>query len=107
MSDDKVVPLSSKKKNSLGVVVSGGPDSQKGRILHIVVGDEDWRPTADEYQEAVRLFQDALADPKGAIVATRTGIEPYIFDLNEKSGVCPRCAAAARSEPEDENEEAE
>jgi hypothetical protein len=60
-----------------GTLVESGR-RQRG-ILHITVGDGDeWIPQLADLEFASELFMNADADPLGAIVATRSGI-----DLNE------------------------
>src|SRR5690606_6463047 len=47
---------------------------QRG-ILHLTLGDGDqWEPTMADMQMAMELFQNADADPLGAVIATRMGI---------------------------------
>src|SRR5690606_40146240 len=44
---------------------------QRG-ILHLTLGDGDqWEPTMADMQMAMELFQNADADPLGAVIATR------------------------------------
>ena len=48
-----------------------------GSILHIKVGIEDkWDPTTEEMDQIGELFKKSDEDPTGAIVVTKTGIEP-------------------------------
>lgn len=43
-------------------------------ILHLMVGDTEWEPTMDQIAGYGDLFRSADADPLGAIVATRAGV---------------------------------
>lgn len=45
-------------------------------ILHITAGDQDWEPTEADLQYLSEMFENANMDPVGAIITTRTGIEP-------------------------------
>ena len=44
-------------------------------LMHITLGDSDWEPTDADIDAVSSLFQDADADPLGAIVATRNGVQ--------------------------------
>jgi len=43
-------------------------------ILMLTVGDDDWEPTQADLQGITDIFQNANADPLGAIVALRQGV---------------------------------
>lgn len=55
------------------------------KILHIVVGDANWSPSAEELREIADLFSSALQDPLGSIVVTRPGISASIVDAEKPS----------------------
>jgi hypothetical protein len=54
-------------------------------ILHVTVGiPGQWEPTDEELEAVTAIFKDALDDPKGAVVATRTGIESHVLPMSGK-----------------------
>lgn len=44
-------------------------------ILHIAAGDDNWDPSLEQIQSFGQMFADADADPIGAIVSTRNGVQ--------------------------------
>lgn len=51
-------------------------------ILHVVVGIDDiWEPSDQELEDVCQLFVTALEDPKGGVVATRTGVTAYVIGM--------------------------
>lgn len=44
-------------------------------ILHVIMGNDQWEPSVDDMQAVSNLFTSADADPLGAIVATRDGVQ--------------------------------
>lgn len=53
-------------------------------ILHVTVGIPGvWEPTSEELDAVAKLFQDALTDPVGAVIATRTGVYPVVHTADE------------------------
>ena len=44
-------------------------------ILHITMGDADWEPNEEDLDYITELFTSADADPLGAIIATRNGVQ--------------------------------
>lgn len=59
------------------------PEKEKARsILHVTVGIPGQRePTAEELEDIKNLFESTLDDPKGTVVATRTGIEACVLPI--------------------------
>lgn len=53
-------------------------------LVHIEAGDADWSPSLEELESLSLLFQQALNDPEGSIVATRQGVRVSIFQLFAK-----------------------
>lgn len=53
-------------------------------ILQLVVGSDEWEPTAEEVQKYVDLFLDADMDPMGAIVATPPDVN--VNEISSASG---------------------
>lgn len=57
-------------------------DIKARSILHVTVGiPGQWEPTDEELEAVTAIFKDALDDPKGAVVATRTGIESHVLPI--------------------------
>lgn len=74
----RVLPIYLIEKNLYrGTLVESGR-RQRG-ILHLTLGDGDtWEPTVQDLEFMTELFMNADADPLGAIIATRQGV-----DVNE------------------------
>lgn len=69
----RVLPLWLIEKNLYrGTLIESG--RRQRAIMHLMLGEEGWEPTPQDYDEATDLFLDADADPIGAVVATRLGI---------------------------------
>lgn len=75
----RVLPLYLIEKNLYrGTLVESGR-RQRG-ILHLTLGDgETWEPTVQDLEFMTELFMNADADPLGAIIATRQGVEVNEF----------------------------
>lgn len=58
-------------------------EKEKARsILHVTVGiPGQWEPTAEELEDIKNLFESTLDDPKGTVVATRTGIDARVLPI--------------------------
>ena len=71
----RILPLWLMEKNLFRGTLVETARRQRG-ILHLVLGDGDqWIPTMADMQMAMELFQNADADPLGAVIATRMGID--------------------------------
>lgn len=69
----RVLPLWMIEKNLYrGTLIESGR-RQRG-IMHLMLGEEGWEPSAEDFSAITDLFMDADADPIGAVVATRLGI---------------------------------
>lgn len=69
----RVLPLWLIEKNLYrGTLIESG--RRQRAIMHLMLGEEGWEPTPQDYEQATDLFLDADADPIGAVVATRLGI---------------------------------
>lgn len=69
----RVLPLWLIEKNLYrGTLIESG--RRQRAIMHIMLGEDGWEPTPEDYDQATDLFLDADADPIGAVVATRLGI---------------------------------
>lgn len=69
----RVLPIWMIEKNLYrGTLIESGR-RQRG-ILHLMLGEEGWEPTQDDFDAATDLFMDADADPIGAVIATRMGL---------------------------------
>ena len=44
-------------------------------IMQIVLGDDTWTPRAEDFEIYTNVVQQAAADPHGAAIATRSGVE--------------------------------
>ena len=70
----RILPIWLMEKNLFRGTLVESARRQRG-ILHLTLGDGDqWEPTMADMQMAMELFQNADADPLGAIIATRLGI---------------------------------
>lgn len=71
----RILPIWLMEKNLFRGTLVETARRQRG-ILHLVLGDGDqWIPTMADMQMAMELFQNADADPLGAVIATRMGID--------------------------------
>lgn len=70
----RVLPIWLIEKNLYrGTLVESGR-RQRG-IMHLQLGDGDmWEPSEDDFNQIAAMFNNADADPIGAIVATRLGV---------------------------------
>lgn len=69
----RVMPIWMIEKNLYrGTLIESGR-RQRG-ILHLMLGEEGWEPSPEDFSAITDLFMDADADPIGAVVATRMGI---------------------------------
>lgn len=58
--------------------------TKKRDVLHIVVDESDgWIPTVKNMSQLCELFQDALADEKGGIIVTRSGVTATVLSVSE------------------------
>lgn len=70
----RILPIWLLEKNLFRGTLVESARRQRG-ILHLTLGDGDqWEPTVADMNFAMQLFQDADADPLGAVIATRMGI---------------------------------
>lgn len=70
----RILPIWLMEKNLFRGTLVESARRQRG-ILHLTLGDGDqWEPTMADMQMAMELFQNADADPLGAVIATRMGI---------------------------------
>lgn len=71
----RILPIWLMEKNLFRGTLVETARRQRG-ILHLTLGDGDqWMPTMNDMQMAMELFQNADADPLGAVIATRMGID--------------------------------
>ena len=71
----RVLPIYLLEKNLFRGTLVESARRQRG-ILHIQLGDGDqWEPTVADMEFMTELFMNADADPLGAIIATRLGVE--------------------------------
>lgn len=71
----RVLPLYLIEKNLFRGTLVESSRRQRG-ILHLQLGDGDqWEPTVADMEFMTELFMNADADPLGAIIATRLGVE--------------------------------
>ncbi len=71
----RIMPVYILEKALLRGTIEMAYRRQRG-IIHILVGDENWDASNEELQAVSDLFQSADLDPYGAVIATRTGIQP-------------------------------
>lgn len=70
----RILPIWLLEKNLFRGTLVESARRQRG-ILHLTLGDGDqWEPTLADMNMAMELFQNADADPLGAVIATRIGI---------------------------------
>lgn len=70
----RILPIWLLEKNLFRGTLVESARRQRG-ILHLTLGDGDqWEPTMADMQMAMELFQNADADPLGAVIATRMGL---------------------------------
>lgn len=70
----RILPIWLLEKNLFRGTLVESARRQRG-ILHLTLGDGDqWEPTLADMNMAMELFQNADADPLGAVIATRMGI---------------------------------
>jgi hypothetical protein len=70
----RLLPIYILEKALLRGTIDSAYKRQKG-ILHVILGDADWEPTAQELSAVANLFVNAGLDPTGAIIATRDGVQ--------------------------------
>lgn len=71
----RVLPIYLIEKNLFRGTLVESSRRQRG-ILHLQLGDGDqWEPTVADMEFMTELFMNADADPLGAIIATRLGVE--------------------------------
>lgn len=69
----RIIPLYFLEKNIFRGTLVESVKRQRA-ILHVMAGDLDWEPTAEDLTYISELFINADNDPLGAIIATRNGI---------------------------------
>lgn len=71
----RVLPIWLIEKNLFRGTLVESARRQRG-ILHLSLGEgDDWIPTIDDMNFMTDLFRNADADPLGAIITTRTGVQ--------------------------------
>jgi len=71
----RVLPIWLIEKNLYRGTLVESSRRQRG-ILHLSLGDgDDWIPTVEDMNFMTDLFRNADADPLGAIITTRTGVQ--------------------------------
>lgn len=70
----RVLPLWLIEKNLYRGTLIESSRRQRG-IMHLQIGDGDqWEPAPEDFEQIANMFNNADADPIGAIVATRLGV---------------------------------
>lgn len=70
----RILPMYLLEKNLFRGTLVESARRQRG-ILHLTLdGGGEWEPTVADFEMMTQLFQNADADPLGAIIATRSGI---------------------------------
>jgi hypothetical protein len=70
----RILPLWLLEKNLFRGTLIESSTRQRG-IMHLTLGDgESWEPSSEDMEYITELFQNASADPLGAIIATRLGV---------------------------------
>lgn len=70
----RILPIYLLEKNLFRGTLVESARRQRG-ILHITLdGNGEWEPTVADFNMITELFQNADADPLGAVIATRSGI---------------------------------
>lgn len=52
-------------------------------ILHIQMGDENFKPSTEQLQAITKMFESALNDPRGAVISTNHRIKLTVLDVKD------------------------